>query len=127
MAAFNPFNGAAPVYVQGNLASERNPGTANQYGVAVPECNVTRLDIGTTETLVTASPCIVLGVIGNEGNTGFTDLIDAGAVASGNTPVVRCDVAAGGQIDLHGAKFNAGLCVDGENAAHDVTIFWRPQ
>ncbi len=106
---------------------ERNTDSeTNSYDVVRQECNVTRLDIGTTETLVTGAPCHVLGIIGNDANSGYTDLIDAAATASGNTPKVRTNVADGGYVDLKGARFELGLSVDGEAAAHDVSILWRP-
>lgn len=109
------------------LAGERNVDSATaSYIVVRNECNITRLDIDTTETLVTSAPCHVLAVIGNEGNTGYTDLIDASVTASGNTPQIRCDVAAGSSLNLHASRFENGLSVDGESAGHDVSILWRP-
>lgn len=109
------------------IAGERNADSATaSYLVVRNECNVTRCDIDTTETLVTNAPCHVFAVIGNDGNTGYTDLLDAAATGGGSTPKVRCDVAAGSSLNLHGARFENGLCVDGESAGHDVTILWRP-
>jgi len=120
--------GAMNVNISTTIAGERNPtSTTNAYMAAVPEGNVTRLDIGTTETLVTNSPAILLAIIGNDANTGFTDLIDAASTGSGFTAKVRTNVADGESLSLHGMKFSNGICVDGESAAHDVSLVWRPQ
>lgn len=108
------------------IAGERNPDSATaSYLVVRQECNVTRCDIDTTETLVTSAPCHVLAVIGNDGNTGYTDLIDAAATGGGSTPKARVNAGDGGTVHLYGARFENGLCVDGESAGHDVTILWR--
>ena len=109
------------------LAGERNPTSeTNAYLVTREEANATRLDIDQTETLVTAAPCHVFGLLGNEGNTGFTDLIDANEVGGGSTPIIRMDVAAGAVLRFPPLRFENGLCVDGESSGHDVTVFWRP-
>lgn len=116
-----------PAAMVNRVGGERNVDSdSNSYDVVRQECNATRLDIDTTETLVSAAPCHVLGIIGNDGNTGYSDLIDAAATASGNTPKMRVNVGDGGALDLKGARFELGLCVDGESAGHDVTILWRP-
>lgn len=109
------------------IAGERNISSATaSYLVVRQECNLTRCDIDTTETLVTAAPCHVLAVIGNDGNTGYTDLIDAAATGGGSTPKARVNAGDGGTVHLYGARFESGLCVDGELSGHDVTILWRP-
>ena len=61
-----------------SIAGERQTGSATaSWLLAVPHGNVTRLNIGTTETLVTAAPCVVLTLTGNDGNTGYSALRDA--------------------------------------------------
>lgn len=110
-----------------DLAHERNSGTSNQFGVGVPECTVTRADVGQTETLITNAPCLVFGLIGNDGNTGDSVLRDAAAVSGGSTPVINAQVGEGVSTNLFGAKFNNGLTIVGDDAAHDVTVFWRAQ
>lgn len=108
------------------LAGERQEDSATaSYLLAIPAGNVTRLDIDQTETLVSAAPCIVLSVIGNDGNTGYTALIDANATGSGATPKLQPNVADGESLPVY-ARFENGLCVDGESSGHDVTIVWWP-
>ncbi len=116
----------------GLISGERRPESQTlSYLATRPESTATRADIGTTETLITNSPAHLLGVIPNDGNTGFLDIIDASATASGNTPVFRVNLGDGeatGVAVMTGmaARFEYGICVDGENAACDVTILWRP-
>lgn len=109
------------------LAGERNPESATaSWLMSLPAGNVTRLDIDTTETLVTAAPCIVLTAVGNDGNTGYTDLIDANATGGGSTPKYRINLGDGVNPMHLFARFENGLCVDGESAGHDVTVTWWP-
>lgn len=109
------------------LAGERNPGSATaSWLLTMPAGNATRCDIDTTETLVTAAPCIVMYVTGNDGNTGYTDLIDANAPGGGSTPKFRVNCGDGIAPQAIWARFENGLCVDGESAGHDVTITWWP-
>lgn len=124
----NVTSGNLAVAEQGNTTGLRNPSSStNSYLVAFGNFNATRCDIDTTETLVTNAPCLVFAVFGNDGNTGYTDLIDAAATGGGSTPVLRVN-AGDGTADkwLGGARFENGLCVDGESVGHDVTILWRP-
>ncbi len=122
--------GVAAVHVveQGNPVGLRNLGSeTNPYLVAFGNYNATRLDIDATETLVTNAPCLVFGVVGNDGNTGYTDLIDASATGGGSVPKFRVNCGDGVNTQwLGGARFETGLCVDGESAGHDVTVLWRP-
>lgn len=114
------------------IAGERNADSAsNSYLVAKPESNATRADIGTIETLITDGPAHLLGVIPNDGNTGYLDIIDAAATGGGSTPVFRVNLGDGGAAGVAmmtgiAVRFENGICVDGENAACDVTILWRP-
>lgn len=109
------------------LAGERNEGSATgSYMLSIPAGNATRCDIDQTETLVTASPCIVLMVTGNDGNTGYTDLIDANATGGGSTPKFRINCGDGVNPQPIYARFGNGLCVDGESVGHDVTVVWWP-
>lgn len=121
-------DGATHVSEQGNITAIRNPSSeTNSYVVAFGNYNATRLDIDTTETLVTNAPCLVFGVVGNDGNTGYTDLIDAAATGGGSTPKFRVNAGDGSASQwLGGVRFENGLCVDGESVGHDVTVLWRP-
>jgi hypothetical protein len=114
------------------LAGERNESSATaSYMLSIPAGNATRCDIDQTETLVTAAPCIVLTVTGNDGNTGYTDLIDANATGGGSTPKFRINCGDGTGAGHSGpqpiyARFENGLCIDGESVGHDVTVVWWP-
>jgi len=112
---------------QGLMAGERNAGSPlASYLLSIPAGNATRLDIDQAETLVTAAPCIVLMVTGNDGNTGYTDLIDANATGGGSVPKFRVNCGDGLNPQLIFARFENGLCVDGESVGHDVTVVWWP-
>jgi hypothetical protein len=109
------------------IAGERNESSATaSYMLAIPAGNATRCDIDQTETLVTAAPCVVLMVTGNDGNTGYTDLIDASATGGGSTPKFRVNCGDGVNPQPIYARFENGLCVDGESVGHDVTVIWWP-
>jgi len=128
LEAIKSSENALHIAEQGNPSGTRNIGSVtNAYLVSFNNWNATRLDIDTTETLVTNAPCLVGGVFGNDGNTGYTDLIDAAAIASGNTPKFRVNLGDGvNPTYLGGVRFELGLSVDGESAGHDVTVLWRP-
>jgi len=109
------------------LAGERNRNSpAASWLLAIPHGNVTRLDIDTTETLVSSLPCIVLTVTGNDGNVGYTDLIDANVIGGGSTPKYRINCGDGVNPHVIMGRFENGLTVDGESAGHDVTVCWWP-
>lgn len=111
-----------------NVAGERNPDSAtNSYLVTRIECNITRLDIDQTETLVTAAPAHLIWAAGNDGNTGYSDFLDAAATGGGSTPKLRVNLGDGvNPMFFGGARFENGICVVGESAGHDITIGWRP-
>lgn len=110
-----------------SIAGSRNPGSATgSYGLSMPQGNVTRLDVDQVETLVTNAPCMVISVVGNDANTGYTDLIDANVTGGGSTPKYRINVGDGGVINFGAARFENGLTIDGESAGHDVTVTWWP-
>lgn len=111
-----------------NIAGELNEDDAVNGRLRVLQaCNATRLDIDQTETLVTNAPCYVLGAIGNDGNTGYSDFINAAATGGGSTPVMRVNLGDGVNIlDSKGILFSNGLCVNGESVGHDITVFWMP-
>lgn len=110
-----------------SIAGERQTGSATaSWLLAVPHGNVTRLNIGTTETLVTAAPCVVLTLTGNDGNTGYSALRDANATGGGSTPQYLLNVGDGVNPQAIFGRFENGLTVQGEDALHDVTVVWWP-
>lgn len=118
----------SPVYLQAGLPSAINGSSATNARLRVLQaCTATRLDIDQTETRVTDSPCYLVGAFGNDGNTGYSDFINASAVSSGNTPVFRVNLGDGANDkDFKGTLFSLGLCVDGESVGHDITVLWIP-
>ena len=110
------------------MAGERNEESAtNSYLIARNECNVTRLDIDQTETLVTNAPAFLIAAVGNDGNAGYSDFLDAAATGGGSTPKLRVNLGDGvNPMYFGGARFENGICVDGESLGHDITVFWRP-
>ena len=108
------------------IAGERNEDSATLgYQVVRQEATATRADIGTTETLITASPAHLLAVIPNTGHTGDLEIRDAAAITGGSTPIFVLDLGPGEPAFLGGARFENGITVDGTDAACDVTILWR--
>ncbi len=126
-AALKGESDAAYVWLKSQIAGERNIGSATaSWLLAIPHGNTTRLDIGTTETLVTDSPCIVLTITGNDANTGYSALRDANVTGGGATPQYLLNVGDGVNPQPLFARLENGLTVQGENAAHDVTVVWWP-
>jgi hypothetical protein len=121
------FEGNLYVNLGTTLAGERNPGTPNEYQAFVPEAVLTRADIGTTETLITDAPALLVAVIPNAGHTGNVSIRDAAAISGGSTPKLVLDLLPGEPCAVWGAKFANGITVDGSDAACDVTLIWRPQ
>jgi hypothetical protein len=119
---------AAHTLEQGVIGGERNTSSAtNNYTVVHNECNITRLDIDQTETLVTNAPAFLIFAVGNDGNTGYSDFLDAAATGGGSTPKARVNLGDGvNPMYFGGARFETGICVDGESVGHDITIGWRP-
>lgn len=109
------------------LASERNPGTSNEYGVGVPECNgfIWAHDDGDTQ--ITEVPALVFGVYCNTGMTGAGTTLRDGTTASGDALVVLPALSQGDYLPLPGVKFNTGIFIDDSSSAGNITIFWRPQ
>ena len=114
------------------IAHERNIGTANQYGVGVPECNATVIDVSVTSTDVSSSvPALLFGIYINDRVTveavGFHD-------GTGGTELITVPVGAafefgftGSFLPLPGIKFNTALFVEATSAVGNITVCWRPQ
>lgn len=124
------------------LAFERNRGLANAYGAFVPECNYTAYNphtaaaigtltagtAGATEALITASPCIVIGIEwASDTAAGSVLLYDK--AATGGTAIPYPVLYAAGQ-QFHGPlgkKFNNGLTIVGTAAGVCCNVLWRLQ
>lgn len=120
-------SGAAHTVEQGIMAGERNPGSKTaSWNLAMPAGNPTRCDSDTTETLVVPVPCAVLFITGNDGNTGYSDLIDANAIGGGGAPKFRVNCGDGVNPQPVFSRFENGLCVKGESVGHDITVVWWP-
>ncbi len=110
------------------LANERNPGTTNQYGVGVPECNATVVaGTNTGSGQVTTEPALLFGYYASDNGVGtlnFRDGLAAGTIIL-TTPVV----ARGDNVSFPGVKFNDGINLEhnGDETGNDITVFWRPQ
>ncbi len=127
---------------QAIFAMERNRGLANAYGAFVPECNYTAYNphtaaavgtltagaAGATEALITASPCIVIGIEwASDTAAGSVLLYDK--TATGGTSIPYPVLYAAGQ-QFHGPlgkKFNNGLTIIGTAAGVCCNVLWRPQ
>ncbi len=110
------------------IAGERNASNeTNSYLVTRPEASATRADTGTTELLITEAPAHLLGIIPNDANTGYVAVRDASAISGASTPIMLPNLGDAG-IGLTGMAIRCenGITVQGENAACDVTVLWRP-
>lgn len=111
----------------GALANERNIGTANEYSVAVPECNYHSWVTATNDEQVSATPALVFGVLVNVATTGTINIEDGTDDTGTNVLTIPTGTAAGTFFNLCGAKFNTGIFIDDASTAGEITIFWRAQ
>ena len=107
------------------LASERNPGTSNQYGASVPESNGTVINGITAVDVSVGVPALLFGLINGSGaavSVTLAGLLDQNGVAKN----LVVSVPANGRMDFNGIKFNTNLSVTA--ATTDViTVEWRAQ
>lgn len=132
-----------PVYaLSSTLAMERNRGLANAYGAFVPEVNYTAFNphtaaavgtltagaAGATESVITASPCIVYGIEwASDTSAGSVLLYDKAALAGTSIPYPVLYNAAQQLHGPLGKKFNTGLTVIGTAAGVCCNVLWRLQ
>jgi len=112
------------------LAGERNPGTSNEYGVGVPECNYTVVDEadGTDIQISSGVPALLFGYYVNEVLAGGTIILQDDTTAVITIPAGG-EADVGSFIPLPGIKFNNDLtcnCAAGLSTGN-ITICWRPQ
>lgn len=113
------------------IASERNPGTANQYGVGVDESTPSVVDVSTNSTDVSTVPALLFGIyintdiaveaVGLHDGTGGTELITIPIGAAGEFGI------AGTFVKLPGIKFDTAIFVESTNATGSITVCWRAQ
>lgn len=110
------------------LASERNIGTSNEYGVGVGEYNYTSWAHGDGDTIITSSPALLLGVFVNAALTGDVAVRD-GTTASG-TLILTSGSTVNTFYGMPGnspIKLNSGIFLDDNATAGNVLVVWRPQ
>ncbi len=98
---------------------------ANNFLAAVPECNITILAPGLTQT-VSATPAMLLGIAGANGvvNGSVVTLLDGGTTVE-TFPASSIPVAG---IPFYGAKFNTSLVISIVVAAGtSLKVYWRAQ
>lgn len=115
--------GALWVALASHIAGARNASsTTLDYQRAIPTGTPQRFDIGaSTETLVKASPAVLLAIIPNAGHTGNVLLRNAASTGGGSTPVFLLDLGPGEPVTLS-SEFSAGITIEGTDAACDVTL-----
>ena len=114
------------------IAHERNIGTSNQYGVGVPECNATVVDVSVDSTDVSGSqPALLFGIYVDQSVVVETVGIHDG---TGGTELITIPVGVafeygftGSFLPLPGIKFNTALFVESQNALGRLTVCWRLQ
>lgn len=123
-------NGNAKVSLGTQLAGERNPGTANAYGVAVPEWNYTIVDHADTSPVAVSSgaPAIIGGIYCSETMAGTPDF----ALYDGTTEVINLPtgMVLGDERDsFAGIRFDTDLDVVIATAgtAGIIVVAWRAQ
>jgi Ni,Fe-hydrogenase III small subunit len=82
---------------------------------------------GSAETVISAGPCKLAGVVFNNGSASSITVRDASVTASGVTPNMVLDTTrATGGTDTKFATYSKGLTVVGGAAGTDVTFFITP-
>ena len=108
------------------LASERNPGTANQYGVAVGECDGDPVDVSVNSTDVSTVPALLFGVYINT-----TIAVEAVGLHDGTGGTEKATIpigaAAGTTIPFLGLRFDTAIFVESTSATGSITPLWRAQ
>lgn len=110
------------------LATERNVGTSNQFGVGVDECNGSILDAVTSAQAVSAgAPALIFGVQINTALAGTLTITGLTNVSGVATDIVLPVATPIGYYELKGAKCNTALICQLSVATDDVCVLWRPQ
>lgn len=89
-------------------------------------CETTEVDLSTdADVVVSASPCILLGIHVNVGTSAHTvNLVDG----STTKIVLAASLELGSDKDYHGARFDTDLKVNVDNAATGkLLFFWLQQ
>lgn len=109
-----------------SMPGGRNPGSAgNNYLAATPECNITILAPGLTQT-VSAVPALLYGIAGANGvvNGSIVTLLDGGSTIE-TFPASTIPIAG---IDYRGSRFNTSLVISIVVAAGtSLKVYWRAQ
>jgi len=108
------------------LASERNPGTSNEYGVGVPE-SVYALCAADTD-VGASSPALLFGVTVIVATaTDVIEIRNSSAAAVGDVVLsIPASTAIGTYFPCNGIKMDAGLYADFTGTG-TIRIDWRPQ
>ncbi len=117
-----------PVKLKDSLANERNPGTANEYGVSVPEWNYTVIDHADTSPVAVSGgvPAIIGNVYCSEAMAGSPDF----AFYDDSTEVYPMPVSmtlSSEKLSLAGTIFATDLnCVIASaGTAGKIVVQWR--
>lgn len=126
------------------FADERNRGLANAYGVSLPECNATPLNVhasaalgtatagvaGATEVLCSTQTCLVFGVLfAGDCSAGSILLYDKATLAGGAAVPAEVITFNAAQlfVPLFGRIMSNGLTAIGTAAGVAGTILSRPR
>jgi hypothetical protein len=81
----------------------------------------------TVEYVVSAAPCILLGIIPDATTAGTTTLRDAGATGGTNTiHLAAIGLTQQGKSFASGVKMQNGLTIQLSSAADKVGVIWTP-
>ncbi len=86
-------------------------------------CTLSYLSNTTTETVITAAPARLRGVVADKGNLGTLTLRDSAATGGSN---VKGAVRADQDHDYHGATFENGITAQLSIGTDAVAILCRP-
>lgn len=125
MSASETLRLLAGIFTRHHPGDRNDSSTTTDYKRALRTGTATRADIGTTETLITASPAVLIAVIPNALNAGNIEIRNAASTGGGATADFVLDLSPGEPVDI-GAEMDAGITVDGTDAATDCTIIWAP-
>ena len=113
---------ADPVHLVSAIAGED---ITNDVIKVTQQCNMTVVNMTDNSTTVSSGPALLMGIYVNT-------ILDANACLITDAAVTKlilpASLAAGSQIDCHGAIFATSLIVDPADAAASgqILVFWRP-
>jgi hypothetical protein len=120
-AVYNP--GVSIPYI---LTGRNNTSQTNNWDAMHEEVNYTRFaPAGTSETVISATPCFFYGYVGITG-VGTLTLRDSSTASASTSPLPASALAVGTIVRYPAIRFESGLTAQLGTGADVCTLFWRP-